>query len=41
MKTVNKGITKTVLSMKMMIDITIISNSCANHEPINKDIQVR
>lgn len=40
MKSVIKGITHPVLSMMLMIAITILSTSCDNHEPIDRDIHV-
>lgn len=40
MKSVIKGITHPVLSMRLMIAITIFSTSCDNHEPIDRDIHV-
>lgn len=40
MKSVIKGITHPVLSMVLMIAITILSTSCDNHEPIDRDMHV-
>ena len=40
MKSVIKGITLPVLGMIQMIAITILSTSCDNHEPIDRDIHV-
>ena len=40
MKSVIKGITHPVLSMMLMIAITILSTSCDNHEPIDRDMHV-
>ena len=40
MKSVIKGITLPVLGMIQMIAITILSTSCDNHEPIDRNIHV-
>ena len=40
MKSVIKGITLPVLGMILMIAITILSTSCDNHEPIDRNIHV-
>lgn len=40
MKSVIKGITLPVLGMVLMIAITILSTSCDNHEPIDRDMHV-
>lgn len=40
MKSVIKGITHPVLCMMLMIAITILSTSCDNHEPIDRNIHV-